>query len=63
MRTPNGARNAWPGLFDTKNPFNIISMQFLTRGGIDNCWFNTEEREGSTARFSWCSEGKRGNDM
>src|ERR1700733_499505 len=45
VRAPDGTCDTRPRLFDTKDTFDIIAVQFFARRRIHDCRFNSEEGE------------------
>src|SRR5271170_1675589 len=63
MRAPDRTCDTWPRLFDTKDTFDIIAVQFFTRGRIHDCRFNSEERKGRASGFRGGSVRERSDDV
>ncbi len=63
MCPPDCAGHAGEWLLDRKNALDIISVFLLASYGVDDGWFDTEEREGSAARLCGSDASHGRNDV
>jgi len=56
---PDSTGHTRPRLLDGKNTLNVVAVELLTRDGVDDGEFDTEEGKGSTTGLGWCNTSKR----
>lgn len=55
--------HTWPCLLESQDTLNIVSVNLLTRNGVDDCRLDSKEWEGCGARLRGRDACKRRDDI
>lgn len=59
----DGVSYVWLGLFEGKDIFDIVVMDFFVRDRVDDCRFDVEEGKRGGVGFGGSNISKRGDDV